>query len=67
VVHGCVNRTGEGGFVGDICVPCRLMITTGRITPSFNFIYRLAQDVIQVHVEQINVVFVCNEEGDETI
>jgi hypothetical protein len=28
-VHGCVNRSNEGEFRGDLCVPCAKAVTTG--------------------------------------
>ena len=42
IVFGCGNKKGEGEFIGDICVPCYEMITTGRVDqPSTNFIAQL--------------------------
>ncbi len=38
IVHGCTNKKHEGIFVGDICMPCYEIITTGKICPSRNFI-----------------------------
>lgn len=38
IVHGCMNRKGEGRFEGDICSPCFRAITTGIVGPSTSFI-----------------------------
>lgn len=34
IVHGCQNHTHQGKFVGDLCMPCHIMLTTGRRNPS---------------------------------
>ncbi len=45
IVFGCVNRKGQGDFIGDICAPCFYMLTQGDIKqPSTNFIYTLAME-----------------------
>ena len=31
IVKGCLNYSNEGEFIGDLCVPCYEMLTTGRI------------------------------------
>ena len=42
IVSGCYNAKGEGGFVGDICIPCYEMIINGEAErPSTNFIHEL--------------------------
>lgn len=30
LVHGCVNHSNEGRFVGELCGPCHGMITSGK-------------------------------------
>ncbi len=40
VVHGCGNRKGEGGFVGDLCAPCHYMITTGIVGHGETFVHQ---------------------------
>ena len=42
IVAGCQNHKDEGRFVGDLCVPCYNMITTGRIKHGTTFIHKLA-------------------------
>lgn len=34
IVHGCTNQTHEGMFVGELCGPCYIMLTTGQYNPS---------------------------------
>ena len=34
IVKGCVNRSHEGKFVGEMCGPCYELITTGKHNPS---------------------------------
>jgi len=41
IVHECVNHKHEGQFVGEICKPCYIMLTTGKELDSFNFIASL--------------------------
>ncbi len=41
IVYGCTNHTDEGEFKNDICLPCYEMLTTGKIKPSTNFIWKL--------------------------
>ena len=43
IVEGCVNEKHQGGFMGDICVPCYNMITTGKIGNSTNFVAKLKE------------------------
>ncbi|QIG72345.1 hypothetical protein EVB32_149 [Rhizobium phage RHph_TM39] len=31
LVHGCENHPSQGQFVGDLCLPCHSMITTGKV------------------------------------
>ena len=33
IVYGCTNKSSEGRFIGDLCVPCYEMLSTGK----FNF------------------------------
>lgn len=42
IVKGCDNKVGEGEFVGDLCTPCHLHLTTGKSYQSAAF--RLAVD-----------------------
>lgn len=45
IVFGCTNKKHQGTFVGDICLPCYEIITTGNLEqPSNNFIHALAQE-----------------------
>ena len=34
IVKGCTNHKDEGEFVGDLCLPCYLMLTDARTGPS---------------------------------
>lgn len=36
LVHDCANHTDEGGFIGDLCVPCHQMVTTRNIKRETN-------------------------------
>lgn len=38
IVFKCSNHTGEGKFIGPICLPCHNMITTGKLGPSDSFL-----------------------------
>ena len=44
IVKDCQNHKHEGQFIGDICKPCYIMITTGDVVYSSNFIYKLKED-----------------------
>lgn len=30
IVSDCENHTDEGGFIGDLCGPCHLFVTTNK-------------------------------------
>ena len=38
IVKGCINRKTEGSFVGDLCGPCYLLLTTGKLGYGVDFI-----------------------------
>ena len=52
LVHGCRNRKDQGGFVGNLCVPCYEMLTTGKLGSNDTFIHRMAA----IHLEQLNEI-----------
>jgi hypothetical protein len=42
IVKGCTNQSDQGMFIGEICIPCYKMITTGDASkPSTNFIHQI--------------------------
>jgi hypothetical protein len=43
LVFGCTNCEGEGLFIGDLCLPCHNMLTTGKIEGSGTFIHDLKE------------------------
>lgn len=34
LVKGCENHSHEGKFVGELCNPCHIMLTEGKVSPS---------------------------------
>ena len=48
ITFHCENNSDQGGFVGDLCVPCHSFITTGR--GKYSQIYRntSAPDLLEV-------------------
>lgn len=44
IVHGCQNCKSEGRFVGDICGPCYMMLTTGVIGKGTTFIHQIKEE-----------------------
>jgi len=54
LVHGCRNRKDQGGFVGDLCVPCYEMLTTGKLG--------YGDTLVAIHHEQLNEIM--KEVGD---
>lgn len=42
LVKGCPNDSAYGGFVGQLCVPCHNMLTTGVVLEGQTFIHRIA-------------------------
>lgn len=46
IVKGCVNHKDEGKFVGDLCNPCYMMLTTGSISSGHTFIHDLLHDLL---------------------
>lgn len=32
IVEGCTNRSDQGTFIGDICMPCSIMPHAGRVS-----------------------------------
>jgi hypothetical protein len=53
IVQGCVNRVGEGGFVGSLCTPCHIMITTGEISGGNTFIHEMKRK-LDTKTQQLN-------------
>lgn len=47
MVKGCTNKKHEGNFVGDMCVPCYEMITTGEIKYGKTFIHDLRDKIVK--------------------
>lgn len=47
IVKGCVNHIHQGGFIGDMCVPCYEMITTGKISYGKTFIHDLRDKIVK--------------------
>jgi hypothetical protein len=45
IVHGCVNRQGEGTFIGELCLPCHEMLVTGKIGPTTSFLGDMAKEL----------------------
>lgn len=43
IVAGCVNCKHEGGFIGDICIPCYHYITTGKVGATTSFLGQLSK------------------------
>lgn len=55
IVAGCMNKKGEGLFIGEICSPCHEMLVSGDYSkPSGNFIAELYQRNKQLEKEVIN-------------
>lgn len=46
IIHGCINKKSQGNFVGDLCVPCYEMITTGKVKYGDTFIHHMYADLI---------------------
>lgn len=42
VVMGCQNRSDDGGFVGQLCVPCHAMLVSGEVGRGATFVHDLA-------------------------
>ena len=57
IVYGCSNHVHEGEFIGDMCSPCYIAITTGNIGPTDSFLknyealYRFIKFVARDYVE----------------
>ena len=41
LVHGCTNKKHQGSFIGDLCVPCYQMLTTGKLKHGKTFIHQM--------------------------
>ena len=46
IVKGCDNHSNHGKFVGDICKPCYVMLTTGKCGPVGNTFIHAMQEFI---------------------
>jgi hypothetical protein len=44
IVHGCLNRTDQGTFVGDLCKPCHDYLASGKIGPTTSFLGVLTRE-----------------------
>jgi len=55
IVMGCKNHFNEGGFVGDICAPCRAMLQTGNtFYTSDTFVGEMAAALRRIAVDPKN-------------
>lgn len=45
LVKGCVNHDHEGAFIGLLCSPCYIMITTGMIGYGHTFIHDMRDEL----------------------
>jgi hypothetical protein len=44
LVKGCENHSSQGKFIGDLCMPCHEMITSGRVTSTgITFIHSIRE------------------------
>lgn len=34
LVKGCTNHSHEGIFIGELCKPCHIMLSEGKVSPS---------------------------------
>ena len=41
IVKGCKNTKNQGEFIGDLCLPCYNMLTTGVIGRGDTFIHKM--------------------------
>jgi hypothetical protein len=41
LVKGCTNHSNQGTFIGDLCMPCHEMITTGILRSGTTFIHNM--------------------------
>lgn len=54
----CVNRRGEGSFVGDFCLPCDRALRSGKTEHGTSWIFAMAADL--THAER-DVTALSNE------
>lgn len=47
LVKGCTNRTSEGKFIGDLCVPCYNMLESGKIKSGMTFIHQMNNTIVR--------------------
>jgi len=47
IVFGCTNHSNQGDFMGEMCAPCRTMLTTGKVGPTDSFIGQMHYDLEQ--------------------
>jgi hypothetical protein len=41
LVDGCKNHSNQGKFIGDLCMPCHDMLTTGKLRGGATFIHNM--------------------------
>jgi hypothetical protein len=49
IVHGCENHSDQGQFIGDLCMPCHMMITTGKIGLGKTFIHEMNSAMMKIN------------------
>lgn len=52
IVAGCNNHMGEGGFRGELCLPCYRMIVTGSVPVAGETFVHSIQRTLAMAVEQ---------------
>ncbi|HDR9103411.1 TPA: hypothetical protein QDB04_000131 [Burkholderia vietnamiensis] len=53
IVKGCKNHRHDGLFVGDLCKPCHVMLTEGRLIPSEAWFVADARKVEREAIQQV--------------
>jgi hypothetical protein len=75
IVHGCSNHADQGRFVGEMCSPCHIMITTGKMMPTDSFLNqitsleaeneKLKNILRKAFPEKSGHFFICGESGEK--
>lgn len=48
IVKGCQNRSSQGRFIGDLCYPCFLYLTNGKIGPTTSFLGKIRDSLASI-------------------
>jgi len=55
IIKECTNKDTDGDFINNICIPCYIMLITGKINKGTTFIHKLNNKLKKLEEELIEL------------